>query len=161
MKVCQTQAMKMIKELEEQKRLLLLKEDETSAESYKEGEGRLPSDYDYAKTRQSVREIDDRVRALRFVLAKANCSVIAEPFGVTLGEALVMLAQLQSEKAQIESLAARRQKTRRITPNGVVEYTECVYSVADAEADVKKLREKINELQMAIDRANLTNFVEI
>ena len=51
MKICHTHAMKMIKELEEQKRLLIEKEDENSVVSYKEGEERLPSEYDYAQMR--------------------------------------------------------------------------------------------------------------
>ena len=38
MKICHTHAMKMIKELEEQKRLLIEKEDENCIVSYKEGE---------------------------------------------------------------------------------------------------------------------------
>ena len=161
MKVCHTQVMKLIKELVEQKRLLIEKEDENSVVSYKEGEERLPSEYDYAQMRAQLRALDDRVRALRGVLAKANCTVTVEPFGITVGEALVMLAQLQAEKVQVESLAGRRQISRRITPNGVVEYTECIYDVAGAGEDAKALREKIGELQMAIDRANLTNYVEI
>lgn len=161
MKVCHTQAMKLIKELEEQKRLLIEREDENCVVSYKEGEERLPSGYDYGKMREEIRALDGRVRSLRAALARANCEVRAEPFGITIGEALVMLAQLQAERGQTESLAGRRQVSRRITPNGVVEYTECAYDVARAAEDVKALRGKIAELQMAIDRANLTNYIEI
>lgn len=161
MKICHTHAMKMIKELEEQKRLLIEKEDENCIVSYKEGEERLPAGYDYDKMREEIRSVDGRVCSLRAVLAKANCTVTVEPFGITIGEALVMLAQLQAERGQIESLAGRKQVSRRITSNGVVEYSECVYDVSRAAGDVKALREKIAELQMAIDRANLTNYVEI
>ena len=46
--------MKMIKELEEQKRLLIEKEDENCIVSYKEGEERLPAGYDYDKMREEM-----------------------------------------------------------------------------------------------------------
>lgn len=81
MKICHTHAMKMIKELEEQKRLLIEKEDENCIVSYKEGEARLPAGYDYDKMREEIRSVDGRVRSLRAVLAKANCTVTVEPFG--------------------------------------------------------------------------------
>lgn len=161
MLVCHTEVMKMIKELEGQKLLLIRKEDECSTVSYKEGEPKLDTGYNYAEMRDSIEELDTRIRHLRSVLARANCEVYVDKFDITLGEALVMLAQLQSERSQVESLAARRQISRRITMNGVLEFTECVYDTARAEADAKVLRETINDLQMAIDRANLTNYVEV
>lgn len=44
MKICHTHAMKMIKELEEQKRLLIEKEDENCIVSYKVGRSACPPD---------------------------------------------------------------------------------------------------------------------
>ncbi len=161
MHVCHTEVMKMIKELEAQKQMLIRKEDERCTISYKEGEERLAPDYDYAEMRDAIEDVDSRIRHLRSVLARANCEVYVDKFDITLGEALVMLAQLQQEKVQVETLAARRQITRRITMNGVLEFTECLYDTERAEADAKVLRETINDLQMAIDRANLTNYVEV
>ena len=161
MKACHTEVMKMIRELEEQKSLLLQKEDEISTVSYREDEKKIDEGYSYDSVRKSVRELDDRVRKLRSTLAKANCTVKVDKFNVTIGEALIMLAQLQHERMQVESLARRRQITRRITANGVLEFTECAYDIQKASDDAKALRDTINDLQMAIDRANLTNFVEV
>ncbi len=161
MKVCHTEIMKMIKELENQKDTLIDKENERATISYKEGEEKLDSGYDYLETRDAIENIDSRIRHLRVLLAKANCSVRVDKFDVTIGEALIMLAQLQDERAQVENLARRRQISRRLTMNGVLEFTECAYDTDRAQADAKLLRETISDLQMAIDRANLTNYIEI
>ncbi len=161
MKVCNTEAMKLIKEYEEQKRMMIVAEDDDCAASYKEGEKKIDNGYSYDKVRAAVREIDDKIRHIRSKLAQSNCTTQVEGFGVTLGEALVMLAQLQSERQQIESLAARKQLTRRLTVNGVLEYTECLYDIEKAKADAQALRKKISALQIAIDRANLNAFIEI
>ena len=161
MKVCHTEVMKLIKELEEQKSILLSKEDESCTVSFKEGEEKITNGYNYAETRQKINEIDARIRFLRSVLAKANCTVLVDKFNVTIGEALVMLAQLQNQRAHLESLARNKQLSRRITMNGVLEFTECLYSTEQAQSDAKALRQTIAELQMCIDRANLVNFVEI
>lgn len=161
MKVCNMQAMKMIKELEARKAALLANEDRRCTYSYKEGENKVLPDYDYEATRTEVRSIDGRIRAIRSALARANTEVQVEGFGITVGEALVYLAQMQGERAQLESLTEAQQVTRRITANGVLEYTECAYDVKKASADLESLRMRIGELQVAIDRANLLNTIEV
>ena len=43
----------------------------------------------------------------------------------------------------------------------VIRFTRCNYDVKQVEADAGALRKRISELQIAIDRANLTNYIEI
>lgn len=161
MKVCHTEAMKLIKELEKQKDELIEFEDRNSTVSYKEGETPIDSGYAYETTREQICAIDDRIRAVRTALGRANTEVIAEPFGITIGEAIVLLAQLQNERAQVESLTGRNPLKSEITYNGVIRFTRCNYDVKQAEADAGALRKRISDLQIAIDRANLTNYIEI
>ena len=160
MKICHTEAMKMIKEFQEQKDTLISKEDENSIVSYKEGETKIDNGYDYKKTREAISLLDADIRKLKNLLAIANTKVVIEEFDMTIGEALVYLAQLQNEKMQMEELASKKQLSRRITQNGVIEYTECVYDLKEVEEDIKTIRKTINNLQMAIDRANLTNYID-
>ena len=160
MKICHTEAMKMVKEYQEQKNALTSKEMDNSIISYKEGEEKIKSEYNYEETRKNIKDLDEKIRKLKNALAIANTKVLIDNFNITIGEALVYLAQLQKEKQELEFLADRQQLTRRITPNGVIEYTECCYDVKTVEEDIKSLRKKIDELQIAIDRANLTNFIE-
>lgn len=161
MKMCNTEAMKKIKELETQKKMLVDNEDRYCQVSYKEGENKIAGDYDYDDTRMKIDALDDEMRAIRCALSKANCTVIVDGFDVTIGEALVMLAQKQNKKAQLESLTENKQITRNVTYNGVVEYTECVYDVKRVKEDLQVLRAEISALQMAIDRANLTNYITV
>ena len=161
MKICHTQAMKQIKELEAQKKALIDFEDDNCVLSYKEGEAKTVSSYDYAKTRDEIEKLDAKIRAIRCALAAANCVVKVDGFNVTLGEALIMLAQMQNKKAQLESLSFKKKKSRSVTYNGVVEYSECVYDVEAVKAELKDLRLMISDLQIAIDRANLTNYIEV
>lgn len=160
MKVCHTQAMKMIKEYEEQKKILLNREVRYSMLSYKEGEKKIETDYNYDFVRQEVTRLDESVRKIRVALAKANCTVMVDGFDISIGEALVLLAQLQSKKQYLDNMAVNIQLSRRLTQNGVIEYTECMYDVAKAKQDVSELRKEISDLQVAIDRANLTNYIE-
>ena len=162
MKICSAEAMKIIKELEEEKNQTIANEDRRSTVSYKEGETKTIPDYDYKKTRSDICELDDKIRALKFKVAKSNCeTLLTGGFDCSVREGLVLLAQLRSRLEQAESLADTQQLTRRITSNGVLEFTECLYSVKEVENELKDLNKQIGKLQIAIDSANLTNEIEI
>ena len=161
MKVCNAEAMKRIKELEEEKEMLVRVEDTRCTVSYKEGEKKVVGTYNYKVTRERIEQIETEIRRIRFAIAKANCEVVVDDFNITIAEALVLLAQLRGEYQRLARLAGRPQLSRRLTMNGILEFTECLYDVEQAEAEQKELGRKISKLQVAIDRANLTNVIEI
>ncbi len=161
MKVCHMEAMKEIRALEEEKERLLDNEEERKYVSYKEGEEKVNSGYDYRKTREAVAAIDEKVRKIKSALAKANCTVKLEGFDATIGEGLIMLAQLGGEYERLTYMSKMRQISRRITSNGILEYTECLYDVEAVAAECGELKRKIGALQIAIDRANLTSMIDI
>lgn len=161
MKICHMEAMKIVKELEQQKNQLISDEDTRCTVSYREDEEKVALKYNYDETRAKIKEIDDKVRMIKSKLAKSNCSVIVDGFDVTIGEALVLLAQMQNEIQQLDYLADKEQLTRRITYNGVVEYTECNYDVEKVKAELQAMRTKVGKLQVAIDRANLVSEIDV
>lgn len=161
MKVCNSEAMKILKELETQKNLAVFTETTRSRVSYREGEEKRPTNYDYADTRKQIEEIDGKIRNIKHALSVANCTVKIDEFDITIGEALVYLAQLNAEYHRLDDLGRFNRLERRITSNGVIEYTECLYDPNRAVEEQKKLFSTIGKLQVAIDRANLTNTIEI
>ena len=116
---------------------------------------------EYGATRKRVAEIDAVVLRIRFAFAMANTAVALEGFDRTVAEGLVWIAQLQEKRRQLETLAGAIQLTRRITPNGILEYTERLYDVGAAKVQAAETVRTIHALQVAIDRANLLNFSEI
>ena len=161
MKICNSQAMKIFKELEEKKRAVIRNEANRSKIFYKEGENKVVYNYDYKQTRSKIEKLDRQIRKIKHALAMSNCTAVVSEFNITVGEALVYLAQLNTEYRQLNELANYHKLSRRITANGVLEYTECLYDPDEAAADMQKLYEKICELQVAVDRVNLTTYIEI
>ncbi len=161
MKVCHMEAMKEIKALEEEKSHLLEQEDDRCTVSYKENEQKVDTGYCYEKIRGRIRELDARIRKIKSTLAYANCTVMLEGFDITIGEGLVLLAQLNAEYSRLCYMARYQQLTRRITPVGVIEYTECLFDTEAVGNEAKALKARISSLQVAIDRANLLSTVEI
>ena len=160
MKMCLSEGMKRIKELEKRKEALLFNETRRMCVSYREGETPAAADYDYAATRAAVSKIDDEVRAIRTAISRANCTAEAEE-GCTIGEALVLVAQLNARAERLNMLASREKLMRRITQTGVLEYTECSYDPEQAVKDAEKINSRIYRLQLAIDRANLNTYIEV
>ena len=141
MKVCHKEAMKRVKELEDKKERIINSENLLSSVTYKDGETPPKSEYSYSQTRKQIQAIDG--------------------FDITLGEALVYLAQLNAELQRINLLADTKQTATTITANGVTVHCDCAYNVKTAVADAEAVNEKIGSLQVAIDRANLVNYIEI
>lgn len=161
MKMCNSEAMKVIKELEEKKKKIIYNENARSKVLYKGGEEKVLNNYDYAQTRKQVEEIDGRIRKIKHALAVSNSKTVLPEFGITIGEALVYVAQLNAEYAQLETLSSFNKLSRRITANGVLEYTECLYDPDAIILDMEELHSKICKLQVSIDRANLTSIIDV
>ena len=161
MKICHMEAMKEIKALEEEKERILERESDTSTVSYKETETKVLNGYSYTETRKRIDEIDTKIRKIRSALAYANCTVKLEGFDITIGEGLVLLSQLNGEYSRLSYMARHQQLTRRITPVGILEYTECLYNVEEVTEAARALKSRISSLQVAIDRANLINMIEV
>ena len=161
MKLCHKEAMKLIKELENKKVIVLNAEQRLNTVSYKEGDVKPKYDYDYSATRKEVENLDAKIRKIKHELAKANCAVLVDDFNISIGEALVYLAQLSDEQSRLIDFANSNQLEKRITQTGVVICEERNFDVKKAANDLEELQKKINKLQVAIDRANLVNYIEI
>lgn len=161
MRLCNSEVIKKIKELEDKKSVLLNQERSRCTYTYVDESAKIVPAYSYEKTREQVDKLDAKIRSLRHVLAKANCSVTVDEFNVTIGEALVMLAQMQSKCSVLSDLSERQQLTQQVSYNGKMQITACNYDVEKVINECEKLRNAIAKLQVAIDRANLTNYVEV
>ena len=161
MKMCHSEIIKQIKELETKKDNILRKERDCRTFSYIDENTKIVPAYSYEKTRNLVDRLDDNIRKYKHALALANCTVVVSEFNVTIGEALVMLAQKQAKCRLLEEMALLQQKSPAVSYNGKMEITECNYDVETVSADYEALRLEIGKLQVAIDRANLTNTIEL
>lgn len=162
MKKCNTELMKEIKILEEKKNDILTLEQEECKITYLDGEKKMSSLYSYDTVRKEVDDIDSKIRRYKSLLAYSNATTKVEEFDMTIGECLIYLASLNSRKTYLTSFASKKQKSRiSSTYNNKVEYTELLYDVNKVKQELEDLQRLIAKLQMAIDRTNLTNLIEI
>jgi len=153
--------MKQIKFLEQQKDELVSEERRICQVTYQTDKDKMNYIYSFTETRNAISRFDSQIRKLKHSLNYSNATTIVESFDMTLGECLIYMAQLNNEKMILESLYGREAYSRRSTLNGVVEYTELNYDKAECKERLVSVQDTISRLQIAIDRTNLTNAIEI
>ena len=84
-----------------------------------EGEAAEPPAYDYGAVRGKVAQIDGQARAIRHALHQFNMQTVLPERGITIDEALILLAQLSGRKDRLNGLAGRpvlrrRQRAHRV-----------------------------------------------
>jgi len=161
MKLCNAEVIKKIKDLEERKQETLSDEQKNCTTTYQTETDMIDTGYDFETTRAAVENLNKEIMRLKHVLNVSNSTVVVEEFGLTIGECLVYMAQLNNEIAVLERLGRNRSKSRATLYNGTVEYTVTNYDVEACKDKLNNTKETLRKLQLAIDRVNLNNMIEV
>lgn len=110
--------------------------------------------------------IPSPVFALVSYLHRFNMQTILPERGITIDEALILLAQLSGRKERLNGLASRQPKERLGdryfgSGSGPIEYRYANYDVARAEADYRAVADEIAALQLELDLVNQTEVFSI
>ena len=161
MKMCNAEILKKIKLLEQNKDDVLREESRCHQVTYQEEKDRYDYGYSFSATREKISALDTEIRKLRHLLNISNATTIVPGFSMTLGECLVYLAQLNRELNVVSSMAKKEPITSMSVYGGAVEYCALNYDKEECQAKQAWLQNTIAELQIAIDRTNLTHMIEV
>lgn len=154
-------ANKYLRRLQDEKDRLLRTEKEVSTYVLAEGEEAEPPVYDYRATRENVAQIDEQMRAIRHALHRFNMQTVLPKRGITIDEALILLAQLSGRKERLNALASQQPKERMSSRyfgsgGGHIEYRYANYDIARAETDYRAVADEVAALQLELDLVNQT-----
>ena len=161
MKLCNAEIIKRIKELEERKQEVLIGESKNCTSTYQIDADKINTDYDFDATRKTIEELNTEIMKLKHALNVSNSTVLVGEFDLTIGECLVYMAQLNKEKEVLERMSRNLSKSRRTTFHGTVEYTVTNYDVELCKTKLDDVKALLRKLQLAIDRVNLNNMIEM
>lgn len=164
-KVSNTEIMKLIRDIESQKDELIKFQSRNSFAKYTLEEKPLADLTPYALVEHTnkISDYDANIRYLKHLLNVSNATTVVEEFNITLGEALVYMAQI-SQTVQRFTLLANTDKVVRESVSyrsTVPEYTEARYEIDLAKKMLSQYKSTLSKLQMAIDKTNLTNEIEV
>ena len=146
--------------IKEQINDLLLVEKESITVSYVLGEEYELIPYDVSKTTDKLFDLYEKQRKIKQALNLSNATTIVPEFKMSISECLVYLAQLSNVISRLERLASMPQKTR-VANYGKSEFKLLCFDSNKVKKEYFKLKEIRNNLQIAIDKVNLNNLIEL
>lgn len=161
MKLCNSEIIKKINDLDEQKNRILSEESRNCTSKYQKESDLIDLGYNFAATRKAIEEINREVVKLKHLLHLTNATVVVPEFDMTIGECLIYMAQLERERRCIEEMALKPAKSRITSYGGVVEFEITNYNIDECKQKLTETIETIRKLQVAIDRVNLTHMIEV
>lgn len=166
MKYTSSEANKLLKKLNEEKRILLDNEARSSVFNAALGEDveSVRPAYSYSETVGKLSELNSKIRKLKHLINVFNATTIVDGFDMTIDEMLIYIPQLTEDKNRLYGLSARLPKERRSVggygSNTVIDYTYANYDVAKAEADYLAVCDLLARAQTALDVTNNSIIME-
>ena len=169
MKKCNAELMKELKRIQEE---LDEKKEKLRTESYVryyENEENPDKSFDYVELTKSIKELYNQEQRIKKLLAYSNATTKLLDFedDITIGEGLVRLAELNTYLSIIICLKKANKVYKKIEharfegDKDRVLVTEYLYDMNMVEKEIKETKESIHKLQVAIDRTNLFNMIEM
>ena len=158
------QANKLLRQLQEDYRNLLLQEDmsKTFVAATIENPEDVRPVYSYAETQQRLEKLEQQIRYVKHCINTFNLTHEVEGFHMTVDQMLVYIPQLSSRKNRLSEMANTLEKTRLTsTRANIIEYEYANYDVAQAAADYTAASDELARAQVALDRLNNTATMEI
>lgn len=156
-------ANKLLKYLEDEK--TFIKNMEVQSDSYVLSDGEVETnkpDYDYEKVKKSIEEIDEKVLKIKHAINVFNASTILPNLNITIDVALIKMAQLNHQKAKLDSMRKKLPKVRVPSyTKEVAEYIYLNYDIDLVKKDYKIISNQIMDIQLALDRCNQTLEFEV
>ena len=144
-------AAKYIKRMENEKSRLVSIEQKNATYILAQGEEGEPPAYDYDEIVSRIDELDEAILIVRHALHAFNAQTVIPEEGVTVDEALIVLAQMNSKLRRLERLRSVEPKKRLSSG-----YEYANFDVKKAFADYEELYKRIANLQLRLDLVNQT-----
>lgn len=158
--MCIASAIKLVKDLEAEKADLLEAERNDSVLEEVGGAEVNKVAYSFSETQLRLAGLDESVRNIRHAINASNASTPITALGMTPDCVLVTMAQKNQRLGQLQAMA-RMPERKRAEAYGV---NQAIYRVrnfnpVEVKAVADSLRREVRELQLELDKHNLTTEV--
>ena len=167
MKLTSSQAVKLLRRLNEEYDTIIAEEKESRsfvAAIQEDLEDARPL-YDFEATQKKLDVLDRQIRTVKHAVNIFNTTHEVPDFGMTIDEVLVYLPQLTRKKEKLLKMSRRLEKQRIDSGYGSsssnIEYDYANYSIQAAKDMLSEVSETLGRLQTALDIVNNQETMEI
>ncbi len=167
MKVTSAEAGKLVKKIEEKISALQALEEKSSVFRVASGEDEelLRPVYDFLECQRKLEKLQADLRTVKHAINVFNTTHVLPGFdGMTVDQALIALPQVSAQKQKLSIYAARLPRERvqgYASQSNIIDYSVANYLPADAEAEYDRVSDLLSGLQLALDKVNHTEKMEI
>ena len=162
------EANKLLKKLNEEYQMLLNEEAEncTFVASTSENVEECRPKYNYEETQIKLKEIEHKIRKIKHAINVFNTTTKIDSIDATIDEVLVLMPQLTHEKEKLANLRKNKEKSRVKNKYSEyagerVDYTYINYNLEKVKKDYEDVIDKLNNIQIALDKVNSQSKIEI
>lgn len=165
MRYTSAQANKLLKKLQEERGDLLRQERQRLtfiAATTEDLEGARPA-YDYRETQARLARLEEQIRTVKHCINTFNLTHTVEGFHMTVDQLLVYIPQLTERKLKLSGMANTLEKARLSDAgrSALIEYEYANFDVPEAQADYEAVGDELVRAQLALDKLNTTETMEI
>lgn len=165
MRYTSAEANKLLKALELRRNTIKKKEEKAASFQAASNENieELRPEYDFAKVQEELSSLNAKIREVKHAINVFNVSHTLPGYdGLTIDRALVYLPQLSEESRKLSVMASALPRERiESFRSMIVDYSIANYDIDEAEKAYEDVSERLTSLQLALDRANTTETMEI
>ena len=162
-KVTSAYANKLLKQLNEEKSYWLQLESECCTYVVANGEEAVIPGYDYQTVAKTIEGLDRKIATIKHAINCYNVTTfltLEDGQSMTIDQALVVLAQLNRRKQQLDYMRKLQPKQRKensyMRSNNLIEYMYVNYDLNLVKQEFEHISEEIMEIQMKLDQLNQT-----
>ena len=166
MQYTSAEANKLLKKLMEEREQLCIEESQSSvfiAATVEDPKDAKPS-YNFLEMQDAIGAVEEKIRKVKHAINVFNTTHVIEGFG-TIDEVLVTIPQLNARKRVLSQMAHRLPKVRKQARYGeksnFIEYEYANYNISQAAEMFKMISDTLAKAQLALDKANNSETMEI
>ena len=162
-KVTSAYANKLLKQLNEEKSYWLQLESECCTYVVANGEEAVIPEDDYQTVAKTIEGLDGKIATIKHAINCYNVTTfltLEDGQSMTIDQALVVMAQLNRRKQQLDYMRKLQPKQRKensyMRSNNLIEYMYVNYDLNLVKQEFEHISEEIMEIQMKLDQLNQT-----
>ena len=165
MQYTSAEANKLLRKLRDEEKFIVCHEKTASSFNAALGEDveSVRPEYDFGETTKELEEVQRKTRVVKHAINLFNVTMkIGE---ATIDEVLIRLPQLRERQERLAVMAMAQPKERTHAygsgTSTVIDYRYANYDVLEVRKEYERVTEEISSLQLALDKVNTTEKMEI